>query len=73
MILPTVQIFLVDDSNRTEEPTSNKLATSLYEDTQPPTATKDEVYKNVKPKSTAAVQREEIDLSSNAAYGRVQR
>ena len=74
IILPIIQIFLVDDStNRTEEPKSNKLATSLYEDTQPPTASKDDGYEHVELKSTAAVESEEIKLSSNAAYGRVQK
>ena len=75
MILPIIQIFLVDDStNRTEEPKLNKLATPLYEETRPPTATKDEVYyEHVELRSTAAVQSEEIKLSSNVAYGRVQR
>ena len=76
MILPITQnlIFLVDDStNRTEELKSNKLATSLYEDTQPPTATKDDGYEHVELKSTAAVQSGEMELSSNVAYGRVQR
>ena len=67
-------IFLVDDStNKTEELKSNKLATSLYEDTQPPTATKDDGYEHVELRSTAAIQSEEIELSSNATYGRVQR
>ena len=46
----------------------------LYEDTQPPTATKDDVYyEQVELRSTAAVESEEIELSSNVAYGRVQR
>ena len=75
MILPIMQIFLVDDStNRTEEPKSKKLATSLYEDTEPPTITKDEVYyDDVVVKSTAAVQSEGIELSSNVAYGTAQK
>ena len=46
----------------------------MYENTPPPTATKDEVYyEQVQPNSTAAVPSEEIELSSNVAYGRVQR
>ena len=76
MILPIIQIFdlLVDDSTiRTEEPKSNKLATSLDENTQPPTATKHDGYEHVELKSTAAVQSEEIELSGNVAYGRVQK
>ena len=74
MILPIIQIFLVDDStNRTEEPKPNKLDTSLYENTQPPTATKDDVYEHVELKSTAAAQSEEMELSGNVAYGRVQK
>ena len=74
MILPIIQIFLVDDStNRTEVPKSNKLATSLDENIQPPTATKDDGYEHVELRSTAAVQSEEIELSGNVAYGRVQR
>ena len=74
MILPIIQIFLVDDStNRTEEPKSNKLATSQYKNTQPPTATKDGAYEHVEPRSTDAVQSEKIELSRNIAYGRVQK
>ena len=75
MILPIIQIFFVDDAtNRTEEPKSNKLATSLDENTQLPTATKDEAYyEQVELRSTAAVQSEEMELSSNVAYGRVRR
>ena len=54
--------------------TINKIEEPLYEDTQPPTATKDDVYyEQVELKSTAAVQSEEIELSSNVAYGRVRR
>ena len=71
----TAYTNMVDDStNRTEEPKSNVLAISLFENTQSPTATKDEVYYDqVELKSTAAVQSEEIELSSNVTYGRVQR
>lgn len=36
-------------------------------------ATRDDVYEQVELNSTAAVQCEEIELSTNAAYGRVQR
>ena len=46
LVLPIIQIFLVDDStNRTQEPKSIKLATPLlqYENTQSTTATKDAV------------------------------
>ena len=49
-------------------------ANPLYESTQPPTATKDNTYyEQVELRSTGAVQSEEIQLSGNVAYGRVQR
>ena len=67
-----IPYFLLGDStNRTE---SNKSATSLYENTQPSTTTNDNTYyEQVELRSTAAVQSEEMELSSNVAYGRVQR
>ena len=67
----TTYFHVGDSTNRTEGLKSNKSAALLYEDTQPPTATKDDVYyEDVVVKS---VQSEEIELSSNVAYGRVQR
>ena len=66
-----IPLLIGDSTNRTEETKLNKLATSLYEDTPPPSA--EVYYDDVVVKSTAAVQSEEIKLSSNAAYGSVQK
>ena len=64
----TPYFLLVDSTNRTE---SNTLH---YESTQPPTATKDDTYyEHVELRSAATIQSEEMELSSNVAYGRVQR
>ena len=67
----TPYFLLGDSTNRTE---TNKSATLHYENTQPPAATRDDTYyEHVELRSTAAVQSEEIELSGNVAYGRVQR